>query len=1019
MPNVTLLTGRDSPALSRTLLDRFRAHRPGAALWIAPTDRIRRQVVTTWARVAGIAFHNQVFTFPELARLLAGPLPPERILPDAHQRLLMTELVEALRREGQLPTFGHLADKPGFLAALFRLASELRGQGVSPAEFARALEALPERRELGVVYQRFCGLLRTNRWIDRAEFYARAIERVAAGLPPGLAAVESVYLDGFSDFTEPQWSLLQKFGPHVKELCFGFLDDGRREELFAVPRKSAHRVAATWPDAKREAVADSPENPAGLAYLKARLFDPDAPPQKDSQGIRFIEAPAELGEARLVARAVKSALLSQVSPDDIIVAVRRLEATADLWVDVFAEYEIPCEIEAARPIANDPALIALLDAAALPECEFAFAPTAALLRSTWLRPEWEEFKSEPRIGCHAESLLRQLREPRGREHYLAATRRWAERVEPPPAEEAADMPARQRTHELAKRCEPFLIRIFAVWDALPDKAPLAEHREWLQRFAKELGFPLDGKAIKSLDHELEQWQRRQQQLGRAENYSHSEFLALTRTLASGAALTGDAGPGRVRILPAELAAGIDCDHLFLTGLGERNFPSPQPFDPLLDVAERKALRATIPVAVNDDHLSHEMLLYFRLVSSPARSLTLSRAAVDAKGQELLPGTYWRTTRALFEGVKPERQEMLVEGLNADPPLSPAEFRVRAGRGITDEVTAHLIAAKVMATRRSEPSFGIFDGLLAAPSSKAEVRRRFGSHRIFSPSTIERYIDCPFRFFLRDVLRLDELADPDDDVAMSDRGRACHRALSRVHGDAELLSRLSDALGEAFAAEVEIEAAHSSSPAVKMLWSLEVERFRRTAQTFARHTQKLLEDWREKQVTLRPHAFEHEFQVTLEGVNLQGRIDRVDIASLSDGSEGLVVFDYKSGSGVAYTPARQRDMSLVQLPIYAAAAQEAFGVRPLGMAYWLLDDGPKAYPAKFAWLDQDGWPEFKKQLIDQLRAVVERIGAGQFPLAPREDTTCDRCGYRRTCRISGSREKDWDLTPNAGGGTADD
>ena len=42
-----------------------------------------------------------------------------------------------------------------------------------------------------------------------------------------------------------------------------------------------------------------------------------------------------------------------------------------------------------------------------------------------------------------------------------------------------------------------------------------------------------------------------------------------------------------------------------------------------------------------------MLLFFRLVAGAKESLTLAFAAVDAKGQELLPGSFLRAVRGLF------------------------------------------------------------------------------------------------------------------------------------------------------------------------------------------------------------------------------------------------------------------------------------------------------------------------------------------------------------------------------------
>ena len=62
----------------------------------------------------------------------------------------------------------------------------------------------------------------------------------------------------------------------------------------------------------------------------------------------------------------------------------------------------------------------------LPDNDWPFAGVTALLRSSYFRPDWPETKECPEIALHAEVLLRLLGEPRGREAYLEAVRRWAE-----------------------------------------------------------------------------------------------------------------------------------------------------------------------------------------------------------------------------------------------------------------------------------------------------------------------------------------------------------------------------------------------------------------------------------------------------------------------------------------------------------------------------------------------------------------------------------------------------------------
>ena len=115
-------------------------------------------------------------------------------------------------------------------------------------------------------------------------------------------------------------------------------------------------------------------------------------------------------------------------------------------------------MEGDDPLARRPPVAVLLRALRLPEEEFPFAGVTALLRHGYFRPDWPEQAGRPDLPLLAEALLRLLGEPRGREAYLAAVRRWAEAEQPGLEDEAAEESRRRRTHELAVQCRPFLER---------------------------------------------------------------------------------------------------------------------------------------------------------------------------------------------------------------------------------------------------------------------------------------------------------------------------------------------------------------------------------------------------------------------------------------------------------------------------------------------------------------------------------------------------------------------------------
>ncbi len=1088
---VHLILGPAGSGKTARLVERCReAVRSGPALWLGPT---RRHVDAVRVRL----FPKEapyLLTFQEFADEVVRVNDPQaRPLAGVQARLLADAIVAELNTGGEVSHFRRAAETRGFGASLFALLGELRRIGVTPGELTRAAFQRGDAGEIGVkdrevtlVYARYEELLRSFHLYDVEGRLWRAVELLRQGLPSPFEKVRAVFVDGFTDFTAPQRETVQLLAERVGELWLTLPDEqgSERAELFTRTREVAMSWGGTaevgWAESARPTNSttgdrqlllfdDEPSPqplPAGLAHLERQLFRPPRAvvPSADADGLRLIEAPGVLGEARLAAREIKSLLLDGTPPDDVIVAVRDLPGYADLLLEVFTEYGIPVDVEGTEPLTRRPAVAALLRAVRVPDDDWPFAAVTAVLRSGHFRPDWPEVRKDPDVAQHAEVLLRLIGEPRGRDAYRDAVRRWAD--DPPGGleDEQAEQSRRDRTHELAVRCRPFLERFFRAWDGYPTRAPLDRHLAWLYRLAARLGVaraaaddPADAAAWQRFETETRQWR----DLDRIvhdppQPLARREFL---RRLATLAAETGLArtrrGPGRVRVLSAEMARTLETPYLFVLGLGEGSFPRPTVPSPLFDEADRQAFRqAGVGVACASDMLPDEMLLFYELVTRARRRLTLSYPAVDDRGQPLLPSSFLSQVVECFEpgAVPVTRRRMLLDGLDADTPLSPPELRVQLARSVSEGgripsltlragLRDNLAAARELARCRfEEPDFTPFEGLFRHPDVVAAVGQLFGPERVFSPTALEDYVACPFRFFLKHVLRLEELDEPREEIEVTRRGQAFHRALSRLHNDLkaqdvhaptdELERELHRRLTEA----VEEYAARAASPASKTLWQLEGKRLTRAGSRYPAQWQKFLDPWKPVRVAPRPHLFEVDFGLRSDSdappaeplvirlgdleVRVSGRIDRVDVADLDEGV-GFWVIDYKTGRSAHYTGSDLRDFRRLQLTLYALAVEQVLlaGVpaRPLGLAYWLVSDGgPKVVlpgRAALGWFQQpQAWRQVREQLQRWIGTLVEHIRGGKFALRPRSERCTETCEFSQVCRISQARsvEKRWTL-----------
>ena len=301
----------------------------------------------------------------------------------------------------------------------------------------------------------------------------------------------------------------------------------------------------------------------------------------------------------------------------------------------------------------------------------------------------------------------------------------------------------------------------------------------------------------------------------------------------------------------------------------------------------------------------------------------------------------------------------------------------------------------------------WDGLLSAESENIAA---IGSReRPISPSALETWASCPYRYFLSRVLGLSAPPEDDDDeISAAERGTLVHKILERFieekgHTEAELL-----ALAEAEFADAEARGVTG----YHLLWETEKSAIRDAlAQFLSAETiwfGEVAPDDSRAEVSFgypptHPDdaagnsASIGEVCVPVEGLGevwFRGKIDRID--RLGD---VIRVRDFKTGkpdryrssehSQDAYTVANGRAL---QLPVYAAAVGIANPDARVEASY--------CFPLR---LVHDARTYTPEQGMDQFSSTLRRIvGAartGVFPAAPDGEgqyRNCRYCDFNRLC-----------------------
>lgn len=493
------------------------------------------------------------------------------------------------------------------------------------------------------------------------------------------------------------------------------------------------------------------------------------------------------------------------------------------------------------------------------------------------------------------------------------------------------------------------------------------------------------------------------------------------------------GLGRgVLVGPVWDLAGADLDLLLAVGATESVYPPRGREHPLL----RDEVRASIGLRTLTDRRASERRDHLALLAS-APEVVLTHPVADTRAQRgaepapwLLEQTSPRLSSQAENQTAPPSFQMSVCDASL-PPTSVSEYDTRIAVAAAPIAANHPLAQAepgfargIQASRdRTGGVFGPWTGGLSQPVPQQVT---LSLDHTLSATSLQRYAECPFRYYLHNVLHVRPLEEPDTDkVDAAERGSAAHDVLERLvraaikrgkpptepwstaeHDQAQQL------LGEQAARmQAEGKAGHPTP------WAVQVQRWRRQLRQVlvADDTYRAARQAWPQDVE---HHFGHETALVVElpsgEVRLAGSIDRVD----RTGDGELVVLDYKTGKSEKYeafpqygADAATADLTdagkRLQLPLYALAARRDYGDEstPVSAYYWFVDEGDIR---RGGLIDDPALTRFR----DVLDTLASSIRDGAFPARPGEFDTfyrsfknCAWCDFSRLCGTT--RDDLWD------------
>jgi ATP-dependent helicase/nuclease subunit B len=917
--------------------------------------------------------------------------------------------------------FGPVAHTPGFAEATRQLVGELRQEDIPLEELERLGPSIAESPAkaagLADVYRRYLH--------GRADRYDGA---------DALAVADPSVFDGVELLVYGVW----RFGWHGRRLLKELAE--RVSVTVFLPTAGgepgvAHLELRDWLvsiGASVEIAVPSEARATALNRLHATLFRPSNAVEPDNT-VQLVSAPDPLSEVREAARTCLDWARDGILFREMAITYRDAPTYRPVVEAVFTEAGIPVYLDDGPSIAERPIgrrILALID---LIDSKLRRRDVLAFLTDGWLPKETRERYGDVAVS-RWESASRRAGIAEGLDQWRARLTSLIAREREDAAREDAPEWLAARVTE-AESLLRFIEDFATILAAHPAQGTWAECLASFRRLVEDV--VQDPEQV--LGH-LDQLAQLDELTGPVD---YARFLDTVRAEIQ-ALKAGDLEGGNQGALGLRGVSVLDVNALrhlrfravAVLGLTERSFPPPPRQDPLLLDDEREALNKaggfTLPLRSRGP--DQEPLQFAVAVSAARERLLLStRRAAEAGARAQLPSSFFREAASALAGRRLDASKIGTLGagfyrflragrIGSDDPKRALTEQERdtslleSNQALGTALLHALAPASMRAdahrrARWATTALTPFDGVLEHSEAIAELGAWFERTAPLSPSTIETYANCPYRFFLQRLLKVKPLEEPETIIELDalTRGKAIHEVLETF-----LAGHAPEELGNVDRATLQ---ASLRAIADRVLAEVEAAGLAGATITWKRARTEIVDDlarWLDSEIAHPGSYPERAFEVAFGGkwsgrdesalstdepleldvggriVPLRGRIDRLEW----EPGGTFRIIDYKSGknrlTGV-FEGGRTLQLALyllaaaklVKIDVAQGSASYEFTTRRGGFASHTLAGSELA--------------SLQGDLDGVLGRIVGGIFGGDFHPEPSENT-CRMCDFTSVCDV---------------------
>jgi ATP-dependent helicase/nuclease subunit B len=908
---------------------------------------------------------------------------------DAQRNVILKEILED--PDFSFPTFIAVADFKGFRKLFLDTIKEFKSNLLSIREFEKLAQPLLKNAAFRSRFRDFSTVLKNyetrlaEKNLNEPEDDIRKFVDRGEGFWAGL-----VVFDGFYHFTRAQRALIESVTRRASRVVVTLTlpSDKARRELFGYSERTRKFLTGIGFKEKQSGFAKNRRatHPA-LVHLEKNLFLESAAAYPGvPEAIGVFEAPHLRGEVEMIARRIKALYReSALHYSDICVILRSVagyEKTVDL---VFRQLEIPFYVHERRKMAENGLGVTLYRFLNLSQENWKRRDLFYLLKSSYWAPPgiWKDV-------LDWESLAVAQNVSEGRELWIKLARHAA-----PSVQDALRFLSEKHDELLCSgSIESFSSAILSFTGFLS------------ARFGRAAG-DADGQAVKTVESILK-GAKAYYRFAPARRFSGRAFVReFQESLEAALFSVKPSGKNRVQVYDVVMALPKEYKVVFVAGLLEKTFPQEVIQDPFFKDAERRFLnRNGVVLEERSWRPAGERTFFYMAVTRARQKLFLSYPRYDGEGRPALPSFFVEDVRNIFPGIRP-----LSRGLDQFLP-EPSEWVTEREvvAGLSESVPRGTSVGAEGRRWLDRPDFKEAEDfgrrILLAQVTDPRILKIFSETGTFSPTKLETYAACAFRYFASRVLFLNEPLEGREHLEI---GNLLHRTFERFYRNLSETERadpllwkkaawLRRKLGETFEAVLKEENPFDREPAYRQ--AVYRRKAERLLDLFVGREKKLFE-----KRGLVPSHFELSFDHLILGdIRLEGKIDRIDLSP--DGRQGLVI-DYKKSRRSVSIHSRFKKGLEFQIPVYLLFLRRELGLEALGGELRFLQDSAEdglyreasrsilgLHHKKAAYSDPDFEALFQTT-EDRIRETVARLRSGDIRV---KSKSCEHCELDAVCRF---------------------